>query len=220
MSILQAGAPGFAHTPVTKSIVLTTTVVTMASWYADSKFVHYAHPVIQEIRHQLGLRSIGHALLCVGLLYNFRVMERRGGSAKFAAFLLFSLAFSSGCRLIGHIVSETKWERGPLPVTMACVPVALSSMAMPRATRLGGITDKAAILLASIQVIYSFRLPSGSFAYVPSLAPALSSFECNNGAVLSTVMLSDGHLSMSRTLEPLDMHMYRAQCQRITQLTA
>ena len=72
MVLLSAGASGFGRTPVSKCIVLSSTIVTVASWYASGKGVKIASPLILGIKQALALRTATFALLCLPLLYNFR----------------------------------------------------------------------------------------------------------------------------------------------------
>ena len=155
MAGLQAGAAGFANTPVSRGVVLVTAAGTVASWVAAGKGIRLENAIVREMAQQLGLQTAWQAIVCLTLLYNFRLLERRVGSGRFGAFV----AYSVGCVTLGRVLlaklaPSLRWVPGPVGLMAACIPPVLCNVVSPTATTFLGlpITEKAYVLFAVAQV--------------------------------------------------------------------
>lgn len=108
MSFVNAGPSGFQHTPVLKFVFYTSTASSLAYLYSHKMPAVSAllsHPVPAFLKQQLAFGSIMNTLQALGLLYQFRIFERRMGSAKFAALTLLVTA----CCFCGQLLAS--WYR-------------------------------------------------------------------------------------------------------------
>lgn len=155
MVALQAGAAGFLDAPVTRGLCAAVASGTVAAWVAEGKGVQVSNVVARELLQQLGLATAWQAIVCLSLLYNFRLLERRVGSGRFGAFVAYGVACSSIARAVSsRVLPDLRWLPGPVSIVVACVPPVLCNVASPAAASMFGlpITGKAYVLMAVTQV--------------------------------------------------------------------
>jgi hypothetical protein len=129
MSVLQAGPSGFEHAGVMKGLCVASAVSTAVLWYLQDRGMTASalrKPLRLVLQH-LAFRSSYEGFLCLGLLYNFRLLERRYGSAKFGSFMVLAELFSQAARLLlqrglpVRLRSLRSWAPSPLSLATACI---------------------------------------------------------------------------------------------------
>jgi hypothetical protein len=150
-----AGPAGFEHATVTKGICVASTVSTAVSWYLDGRISSI--PALRApwriLQQRLAFPSATSGLFCIGLLYNFRLLERRYGSEKFGSFAALVGAASESGRLLQTF--GIPWPSGPLSLATACLCPFLMDLAPMASIHIGGdvhLNEKHLLLFTGVQV--------------------------------------------------------------------
>ncbi|XP_031414607.1 ubiquitin-associated domain-containing protein 2 [Clupea harengus] len=183
------GSRGMYKAPLSKSLLLVPTALTVLLMLLQPQYQSLFEYNLQAVRedHQIWRLVYGRLIwldlkdtFCSGLLiYNFRVLERRFGSRKFASFLLGTWIVCAAMDLLLaetlHFLFELQVEMLPAgllgPVFALFVPFFCSIPRVPVTQLLGqiSITNKSLVYIMGLQL-----LTSSYFMWVVALSGLLS----------------------------------------------
>ncbi|KAJ9086420.1 hypothetical protein DSO57_1004145 [Entomophthora muscae] len=173
---------GFYNAPVTKSILIGTVSISLLTSILNwKKYLHlqlFPHVVSQHqfwrlFVSQLAFTRSGEVLLGSLLIYQARLLERLYGSAKYASFLLLSLALSTAIQCLTLAAGRSYLKAippGPYAVIFSALFQYYRMVPAVYSFKIGKIPvgDKAAVYILAFQLILS-RSPMSLIASISGL---------------------------------------------------
>nr|XP_009414212.1 PREDICTED: rhomboid-like protein 20 isoform X1 [Musa acuminata subsp. malaccensis] len=182
--MMHAGPTGFRNAPVTRTLVITSAVLSVTSAVSGRprrlglsfQDIFENHDLLKAIPSVFAFSSIPELVAGFYLLYYFRVFERQIGSNKYSVFVLFCIVASTFFEILAlallkdsHVLAS-----GPYGLIFAAfVPFFVDVPVMSRFRVLGiNFTDKSIVYFVGFQLL----LCGWKWSFIPGMCGVLAGF--------------------------------------------
>ncbi|XP_009414213.2 rhomboid-like protein 20 isoform X2 [Musa acuminata AAA Group] len=182
--MMHAGPTGFRNAPVTRTLVITSAVLSVTSAVSGRprrlglsfQDIFENHDLLKAIPSVFAFSSIPELVAGFYLLYYFRVFERQIGSNKYSVFVLFCIVASTFFEILAlallkdsHVLAS-----GPYGLIFAAfVPFFVDIPVMSRFRVLGiNFTDKSIVYFVGFQLL----LCGWKWSFIPGTCGVLAGF--------------------------------------------